>query len=389
MTHPDRRSGRRLFTALIAVALILAAAGALTLVRRQSTQRTLAQETEELTVPVVSVIHPITESARDDLQLPGTLQAYVESPIYARTTGYLTKWSHDIGSRVTKGELLAEIDAPELDQELAQAKANRDQIAASAALAKSSADRWASLEKTDAVSQQEVDEKQSASRQLQASLAASDANVRRLEQLEQFKRINAPFAGVVTKRNVDVGTLVSAGSGAQLPMFHLAQTDPIRVFVNVPEVSASAIRRGLPAYLEMVQYPGETFAGAVARTAEAIDPATRTLLTEVDVPNPKSRLLPGGYAQVHLQVATTVARLRVPVNALLFRAEGLRAAVVDDRHRVHLRALTIGRDYGTSLEVLNGLTADDWIVLNPADSLDEGQDVKVERTTAPGTPSQK
>ncbi len=377
-------SGRRLFTTLIALALLLVAAGALTLVQRRTAQRALAHETEEISVPVVAVIHPITESAQDDLVLPGTLQAYVESPIYARTSGYLKTWTHDIGSRVKQGELLADIEAPELDQELSQVKASRDQIAASATLARSSAERWASLGKTDAVSQQEVDEKQSASRQLQASLAAADANVRRLEQLEEFKRINAPFDGVITKRSVDVGTLVTAGSsGAQQPLFHLAQTDPIRVFVNVPEVSASAIQRGRAARLEMVQYPGESFAGAVARTAESIDPATRTLLTEVDVPNPKGRLLPGGYAQVHLQVNATAPRLRVPVNALLFRAEGLRAVVVDGNHRVHLRALTIGRDYGTSLEVLHGLTADDWIVLNPADSLDDGQDVKVERTAAP------
>ena len=380
----EASSGRRLFTTLIALALILVAAGALTLVQRRTAQRALAQETEEISVPVVAVIHPVTESARDDLVLPGTLQAYVESPIYARTSGYLKQWMHDIGSRVKQGELLAEIDAPELDQELSQAKASRDQIAASATLARSSAERWASLGRTDAVSQQEVDERQSASRQLQASLAAADANVRRLEQLEDFKRINAPFDGVITKRSVDVGTLVTAGSsGAQQPLFHLAQTDPIRVFVTVPEVSAPAIQRGQAARLELVQYPGESFAGAVARTAESIDTATRTLLTEVDVPNPKGRLLPGGYAQVHLQVDTSAPRLRVPVNALLFRAEGLRAVVVDGNHRVHLRALTIGRDYGTSLEVLHGLTADDWIVVNPADSLDEGQDVRVERTAAP------
>jgi RND family efflux transporter MFP subunit len=373
-----------LFITLIGVAMILVAAGALTLVRRQAEQRTLAQETEKLTVPTVAVIHPTLEAAQEDLVLPGTLQAFVQSPIYARTNGYLKSWTRDIGSRVKAGDLLADIEAPELDQELSQARAARDQIAASTALAKSSSERWASLAKSDAVSQQDVDEKQSAYRQLQASLAASEANVRRLEQLEQFKRVTAPFDGVITKRSVDVGTLITAGSsGSQGPLFTLAQMDPIRVFVTVPEVSASAIHRGLTAHLELVQYPGETFEGSVARTAESIDPATRTLLTEVDVPNRQGRLLPGGFAQVHLQARTTAPRLSVPVNALLFRAEGLRAVVMDASHRVHLRALTIGRDYGTSLEVLSGLSADDWIVLNPPDSLDEGQTVGVESVAAP------
>jgi RND family efflux transporter MFP subunit len=373
-----------LFIVLIGVALILVVAGALTLVRRQAEQRTLAQETEKLTVPTVAVIHPTLEAAEEDLVLPGTLQAFVQASIYARTSGYLKTWQRDIGSRVKAGELLAEIDAPELDQELSQARAAREQIAASVALAKSSSERWVSLGKSDAVSQQDVDEKQSAHRQLQASLAASDANVRRLEQLEQFKRVTAPFEGVITKRSVDVGTLITAGSsGSQGPLFTLAQMDPIRVFVTVPEVGASAIHRGLAAHLELIQYPGETFTGAVARTAESIDPSTRTLLTEVDVPNKLGRLLPGGYAQVRLQARTTAPRLSLPVNALLFRAEGLRAVVVDASHRVHLRPLTIGRDYGTSLEVLSGLSADDWIVLNPPDSLDEGQVVAVEPMPAP------
>jgi multidrug efflux system membrane fusion protein len=372
-------AGRSLFATCLAVVLILAVAGAVTVFRRQGEFRTLAQETERLAVPIVSVIHPAAEAAQDDLVLPGTLQAYVESPIYARTSGYVKKWYRDIGARVKKGELLAEIDAPEVDQELSQAKATRDQIAANVGLAKSTADRWAGLRKSDAVSQQDVDEKQSAYAQLQASLAAADANVRRLEELEQFKRIEAPFDGVVTRRNVDVGILINAGNtGAQQQLFHLSQMDPIRAFVTVPEGSASSIHRGLRAYLELSQYPGEKFTGEVARTSESIDPATRTLLTEVDVPNGKGRLLPGGYAQVHLQVSVGTVRLQVPVNALLFRSEGLRAVTVDANHRVHLRVVTIGRDYGTTLEVLQGLSVDDWIVLNPADSLDEGQEVRVE-----------
>ena len=382
-TPKHSSAGRGLFATLIAVALILVVLGAMTVLRREADLRTLARETERVTVVTVAVIHPTAEPAQTDLILPGTLQAYVESPIYARTSGYLKKWYRDIGARVKQGELLAELDAPELTQELDQAKANRDQIAANVVLAKSSAERWLGLRKGDAVSQQEVDEKQGAYAQLQASLAAADANVRRLQELQHYTSISAPFDGVITRRSVDVGTLINAGnSGAQQPLFHLAQMDPIRVFVTVPEVNTSAIHRGLQAYLELAQYPGEKFTGEVARTTESIDPATRTLLTEVDVPNTQGRLLPGGYAQVHLQVKAAALRMQVPVNALLFRAEGLRAAVVDENHRVHLRALAIGRDYGTSLEVLQGLSADDWIVLNPADSLDEGQEVHVAQ--APG-----
>lgn len=371
-----RASGRWLFTTLIAVALVLGVLGGLTVLRRQAAFRTLAQETEISAVPTVAVLHATLEDAQEDLVLPGTLQAFTESPIYARSNGYLKKWYRDIGSRVKQGDLLAEIDAPEQDQDLSLAKAAREQIVANLALAKSSAERWEALRKTDAVSQQEVDEKKGAYAQLQASLTAADANVRRLEELQAYRKVYAPFDGVITKRNVDTGMLISAGNGGQ-QLFHLSQMDPIRVFVTVPELSVPAIRTGLKVYLELAQYPGRRFEGAVARTSESIDPATRTLLTEVDVPNGAGQLLPGGYAQVHLRVGTAGDRLLVPVNALLFRAEGLRAVVVDANHRVHLRALTIGRDYGTTLEVLQGLSKDEWIVLNPPDSIEEGEEVHV------------
>ncbi len=382
-----RRAGRWLFTSFLAIILILGIAGGLTLVRRQTDLHALAKETETLSVRTVAVIHPISEASQEDLTLPGTLQAYVESPIYARTTGYLKKWDRDIGSHVKQGDLLAELDTPEVDQDLSQAKASRDQIKANLSLAKSTADRWAALRKTDSVSQQEADEKQSAYEQLNASLQASEASVHRLEDLEAFKRITAPFDGVITKRLVDDGTLVSSGTAQ--PLFRLAQMDPIRVYVSVPEMYAPAMKPGVPAYLELQQYAGERFGGKVARTSESIDPATRTLLTEVDVPNPQGHLLPGGYAQVHIQVGGGLAipLLQVPVNALLFRSEGLRAAVVGDDNRVHLRALTIGRDFGTALEVMQGLSKDDWIVVNPPDSLDEGEVVHVERPKPGTTPA--
>jgi RND family efflux transporter MFP subunit len=225
-----------------------------------------------------------------------------------------------------------------------------------------------------------------------ATVKSAEANVRRLEELESFKHIYAPFSGVITKRNVDIGTLINAGNGgSSQQLFFLAQTDPIRVYVNVPETYAPSIRAGLGAYLELTQFPGQRFQGKVVRTAESIDPASRTLLTEVDVPNHNGALLPGGYAAAHLQVKVTGSRLAVPVNALLFRSEGLRAVVVDSNHKTHLKPLTIGRDYGTTLEVLQGLDANDWIVLNPADSLEEGQEVRVKEISlnsmAAGQPS--
>jgi RND family efflux transporter MFP subunit len=243
------------------------------------------------------------------------------------------------------------------------------------------------LIKTDGVSKQEVDNAAGDYAAKKATVQSSEANVRRLEELESFKHIYAPFNGVITRRNIDIGNLINAGNGGSAQeLFFLAQTDPIRAYVSVPEVYASAIRPGLGAFLELTQFPSDKFQGKVVRTADAIDLASRTLNTEVDVPNRAAQLLPGGYAQVHLLVKVTGARLQVPVNALLFRSEGLRAVVIDADHKTHLRPLTIGRDYGTTLEVLQGLNADDWIVLNPADSLEEGIKVNVKQIaqTPPG-----
>ena len=373
-----KHTGLTLTLTVIGILVILVVAGAFALAGRRAEHQTLVTSTEARSVPTVSLIHPTPAPADEELVLPAALQAFVESPVYARTNGYVKKWYVEIGARVTVGDLLADIDTPEVDQELVQAKANRLQVATNVELARSSADRWESLRKANVVSQQDLDEKKSAYAQAQANLAAADANVQRLEQLESFKRIVAQVSGVVTRRNVEVGTLVNAGNGgAAQQLFHIAQTDPIRAFVSVPEAAGASMKRGLQAYINLSQFPGEKFVGEVVRTAGAFDPATRTLLTEVDVPNPDHRLLPGGYAQVHLKVAGIGARLQVPINALLFRAEGLRAAVVDANHRVHLRAVVVGRDFGTSLEVLQGLSKDDWIVVNPPDSIEEGQEVRV------------
>lgn len=379
----QRPKGSRVFTILFLVVIVLVILGAFTLFQRRTQYQALAKETETLAIPTVAVIHAGVESAEEDLVLPGAMQAYVESPIYARTNGYLKKWYHDIGSRVRQGDLLTDIDTPEVDQQLSQARADLNTAQANANLSKITAARFQELIKTDGVSKQEVDNAVGDLEAKVANVKSAEANVRRLEELESFKHIYAPFSGVITRRSVDTGTLINAGNGgASQELFVLAQTDPIRVYVSVPEAYAPSIRAGLGAFLELTQYPSQRFLGKVVRTAESIDPGTRTLLSEVDVPNHTGALLPGGYAQAHLQVKVTGARLAVPVNALLFRSEGLRAVVVDANHRAHLRAITVGRDYGTTLEVLQGLDVNDWIVLNPADSLDDGQEVRVKEIAA-------
>jgi RND family efflux transporter MFP subunit len=372
--QPARKSG----LLAIVVLSILMVAGAFALVRRFTERGALAKETERLAVPTVSVSKPGAEPAADQLVLPAQLQAYVESAIYARTNGYLLRWTRDIGSHVKKGELLAEIDTPEVDQELSQAKAAQQQTEAQLQLAKSTAERWANLRKTDSVSQQEADQQASAYTQATANTAAAEANVRRLQQLESFKHVYSPISGVITRRNTDVGALITAGSaGTGKELFDVAQVDPLRVFVSVPQTNAPSIRAGLSAYIELREYPGQKFTGKVVRTADSIDPATRTLLTEIDVPNPDGHLLPGSYAEVHFAVPVQTTRLSIPVNALLFRPEGPRVAVVGPDHKVHLKAINIGRDYGTKVEILGGLDANDQIVLNPADSLEDGQEVNI------------
>jgi membrane fusion protein, multidrug efflux system len=374
---PPAPPRKALFLVGVAI-LVLLVAGALTLVSRASHERALAKETELETIPTVSVVHPLAEKADEELVLPGSLLAYEESPIYARTNGYLVRWYKDIGSHVKEGELLATIDTPEIDQELNQTKAARQQIVAQLELAKISAERWENLRKTDSVSAQEADQQTSGYRQAQANLAAADANVKRLEQLEGFKRVYAPFSGVITKRNVDPGALINAGAGAAgREMFDIARVDPLRVYTSVPQAYAPLIKVGEKTVVTLQEFPGEKFSARIARTAEAIDPNTRTLLTEVDVPNKSGRLLPGSFGEVHFAVGADVNKVTVPVNAMLFRSEGPQLAIVDENKKIQLRRITIGRDYGTSLEILAGVSMDDQVVINPPDSLEQGQLVNV------------
>jgi len=358
------------------VLLLLIVGGVVTMLVRLRANRVLADETERNSIPIVAVVHPTAEKPDEELVLPGSLQAYEESPIYARTNGYLLRWYKDIGTRVTKGELLADIDTPEVDQELMQARANREQIAAQMDLAKINADRYVGLRKTDSVSQQEADQQASGYQQAKANLDASDANVRRLEQLESFKHVYAPFSGVLTKRNVDPGALINAG-GTGKELFDIARVDPLRVFVSVPQNYAPAIKVGMESFVTLPELPGEKFKGTVTRTAQAIDPLTRTLLTEVDVPNPDSRLLPGSFGEVHFRAGVNAQKITIPVNTMLFRQEGPRVAVVGDDGKIHLHPITIGHDYGTTLEILGGVSPEDRIVINPADSLEDGQPVNV------------
>jgi multidrug efflux system membrane fusion protein len=366
------------------VLLVLLLAGGLALLNRTMEGHALARETERAAVPVVAVVHPTQEKPDEDLVLPGSLQAYEESPIYARTSGYLVKWYKDIGSRVQKGELLAKIDTPEIDQELSQTRAARQQTAAQLDLARTSAERWENLRKSDSVSQQEADQQVSAYKQGQANLAAADANVRRLEQLESFKNVYAPFSGVLTKRNVDPGALINAGAAGK-ELFDVARVDPLRVFVNVPQAYASTIKTGNHAWITLQEFPGKKFEGVVSHTADAIDPATRTMVAEVDVPNKNSELLPGSFGQVHFSVHAAARKVTVPVNAMLFRAEGPRVAVVGGDNKVQLRPISIGNDYGTTLEILGGVNENEQVIINPADSLEEGQQVQIASANQQGS----
>ncbi len=358
------------------VLLVLLIAGSLTFLNRVRQGHALVKETEQNSVLTVVVVHPLAEKASEELVLPGALLAFESSPIYARTNGYVVRWLKDIGSRVAKGELLAEIDTPEVDQELSQTRANRQMIAAQLELARISSDRWQNLRKSDAVSQQETDQQTSGYKQSLANLAAADANVRRLEQLESFKNVYAPFSGVLTKRNIDIGDLINAGAGGH-EMFDISKVDTLRVFVNVPQAYAPVIRNGMNAWVTLQEFPDRKFMGTVARTADAIDLTTRTLLTEVDVRNPNGRLLPGSFGRVHFIVRNGVNKVTLPVNAMLFRSEGPRVAVVLPDGKVNLRPITIGRDFGTTLEILSSMDPNEQIIINPSDSLQDGQRVNV------------
>jgi RND family efflux transporter MFP subunit len=333
----------------------------------------LAASTELHAKQFVNTINPRPGGEGMPLTLPGTLQGINEATVYARSNGYILRWNKDIGSSVKKGELLAEITAPEIDQELSQAMAAQQQAASSEGLARSTAERWKSLREKDAVTQQDLDERQSTYLQAQANLASAQANSARLRNLQGFNKVVAPFDGVVTRRNIDVGDLVDAGNGgAGKALFSIAQLDPLRLYVFVPQVYASQVKVGDEVTVALAEHQGEAYKGTIARTARAIDTGTRTMQVEIRVPNPKEALISGAYVQVNLPIKQDGSALLVPTNVLLFRPDGPRVATVDAAGKVRLNTVKLGTDFGSTVAVLSGLKADDRVILNPADSLADG-----------------
>jgi RND family efflux transporter MFP subunit len=336
----------------------------------------VTQETKELALPTVSVVRPEQGSPQEEIALPGSIQAFTDAPIYARVNGYLRKWYADIGTRVHAGQLLAEIDTPEIDQQLLQARADLATAEANTRLAQTTAARYRDLIRSDSVSQQDLDNANGNLEARQTAADSSRANVKRLEQLQAFRRIEAPFDGVVTARNTDLGALIDSGSSAR-ELFHVAAVSRLRVFVNVPEVYSRAARPGLKADLTLKEFPGRRFSGALVRTSNAIEVASRTLLTEIDVDNSKGELLPGSYAEVHIKLPRPATTLKVPVDALIFKADGLHVATVGSDRRVSLVTVTVGRDFGETVEVVTGLTGGERVIANPPDSLTNGELVRV------------
>jgi RND family efflux transporter MFP subunit len=376
----EARTLRRAKVLTVALLALLVLAGGRTVFSRISNAKTLETGTAERNKLYVRVAAPNASGAGLTLSLPGTLQGFVQAPISARANGYLKRWHKDIGSRVQAGELLAEIETPEIDQQLSQAMAARQQAASSLDLARSTFERWEALRKKDAVSQQEVDERRSADAQARANLAAADANVERLKQTESFKRVLAPFSGVITRRNVDVGDLIDAGGGAGRALFVLAQTDPLRVYVNVPQSYAQLVKRGQLVTVTQTELRGQGFKGEIVRTSASIDATTRTMQVEISLPNKDGVLLPGAFVQVALPLQPSGVTT-IPTNALLIRAEGPRVAAVGADNKVSLRPVRVGRNYGEAIEVLDGVTESDRLVLNPPDSLNDGDEVSVAAAT--------
>ncbi len=360
---------------MVAVLLAAAAVAALWgISTRARALTTLTRETRDLAVPTVAVTHPEKSAAQQDLSLPGNMQPYTDAAIFARTSGYLKQRHADIGSRVKAGQLLAEIDTPEIDQQLLQARADLATARANAKLAETTADRYRELIKSESVAQQDVDNANGAYDARRAEVQSALANVGRLEQLQAFKKIYAPFDGVITARSTDIGALIGTSNPTEL--FHIASTHKLRVYVNIPQDYSREAREGLEADIELKEMPGQRFKGTLVRTSQSIDPTSRTLLAEIDLDNPAGELLPGSYAEVHLKLPTRASTFRLPVNALIFRAEGVRVAVVNDR-RVALAPVTLGRDFGSTVEILAGLTGDESVIVNPPDSLTSGQIVRV------------
>ena len=375
--NPNPKSRARVRMALLAAAAVCVALFAWTIVSRGTQRNQLAAQTSDLAVPTVTTVKPTAAPLAEELVLPGTVQAFYEAPIFARTSGYLRMWYTDIGARVKRGALLAEIDTPEVDAQLRQAQADLATAQANYELAHITNERWKGLLATDSVSKQDADQKASSEAATQAALLSAEANVARLRDLESFKRVLAPFDGVVTVRSTDIGALINAGQASGASLFHMADTHKLRIYVQVPQPYAPVAVPGVVAQVDFQEHPGVMFPTRVVRTADALDPASRTLQVELQVDNPKGRLFPGSYAMVHFKLASASNALRVPVNTLVFKAQGLQVAVVGAGDKVLLRNIQEGRDFGQTVEVLSGIGPNDQLVLNPPDSIADGEQVRV------------
>jgi RND family efflux transporter MFP subunit len=351
---------------------------------RVQAEAELNQVARASATPFVDVVYPKTGSNAEEIQLPGNTQAFNDTPVYARTSGYVKRWYVDIGAHVQQGQLLAVIETPELDHQLAQARADLKNAQANLQISEITAKRWQNLLKTNAVSQQETDQAVSDLSSKEAVVDSNKANVDRLEQLQAFERITAPFSGIITARNTDIGALIQAGDNSTpKELFHLAAIQTLRVYIPVPEIYAGSIKTGEKVSLTLDAFPNDAFTGTLVRNADAIDATSRTLNVEVDVENPKGKLFPGAYAFVHLKVPSSAGAVTIPSNALLFRSEGLRAGVVRNGH-IELVPITIGQDYGSSVEVLSGLSPKDAVIVNPSDSLADNSPVQIENDSKTG-----
>jgi RND family efflux transporter MFP subunit len=352
---------------------------------RAVTEARLEQRTEQAAIPTVDVLFPREGAPTQEIVLPGNTQAFSDSPIYARTSGYLRRWYFDIGAHVQKGQLLAEIETPEVDQQLLQARSDLDTAQANLNIAKITASRWQDLVSTGSVSQQETDQAVSNLSAVKAAVESSSANVRRLEQLQSFEKIYAPFDGIITARNTDIGALIDAGANTQpRELFHMAAIRTLRLYVAVPEVYSRAARPGASATLTLDEFPGQTFHGTLVRNANSIDLASRTLLVEVDVDNPTGQLLPGAYVFVHLKLPDQTRSVTIPSNTLIFRKEGLEVGLVRNG-KAELVPVKISRDYGNSVEIVSGLQPTDAVIVDPSDSLVAGMPVRVSNKPAGGS----
>jgi RND family efflux transporter MFP subunit len=370
----------------MAIAFILVAAVFISGVwSRVSARKTLNAETAQVALTAVSVVTPQQTAPAEEIVLPGNVQPFITSPIYARTSGYLRKWTVDIGAHVKKGQLLAVIETPEVDQQLQQSLSNLNTAKANLALADTTKNRYEGMIRSNAVSQQDVDNAVGTYNANKAIVEANQANVKQLEALQSFEKIYAPFDGVVTARNTDIGDLINSGSagGVKTDLFHIAQPGTLRVYVNVPEEYSQGTKVGMTADLSLAEFPGRKFQGKLVRTAEAINMTTRTLLVEIDVNNPAGELLTGSYAEVHLKMPTQASTLLLPVNTLIFRSQGLRVGVVKNG-KVELAAVTPGRDSGNQIEIVSGIKPDDQVIINPPDSIVSGQRVQIVQATLPG-----